>query len=195
MVLAYHLVWTAYGWWLPNDPRGSMSHSIRRDFLKELGELHHGRKRIQPASRTIREFYKDAEKRLQFDLLTFSEIEIGMISNCFAQVIRRYCYTCYACAVMPDHIHIVTRKHKHLAEEMISNFQRESLEGIKMLNQRHPDHPIWGGPGWKVFLNTPSDIERTIKYVEDNPIKAHLPPQSFEFGTKYDGWPFHKRSR
>jgi hypothetical protein len=27
MVVAYHLIWTAYGWWLPNDPRGSsLSH-------------------------------------------------------------------------------------------------------------------------------------------------------------------------
>jgi REP element-mobilizing transposase RayT len=172
-----------------------MSHTIRQNFIADLGELHHGRKRVQPASRTIREFYKEAEKHLQFDLLTFSEIEFGMISNCFTEVIRSFGYTCYACAIMPDHIHIVLRKHKHLAEEMIANLQRESLHGIQMLNQRHPDHPVWGGPGWKVFLNTPTDIERTIRYVEDNPIKARLPKQSFEFVTKYDGWPFHKRSR
>ena len=23
IVIAHHLIWTAYGWWLPNDPRGS----------------------------------------------------------------------------------------------------------------------------------------------------------------------------
>ena len=40
MVIGYHLIWTAYGWWLPNDPRGSMSRLIRSDIIAELGELH-----------------------------------------------------------------------------------------------------------------------------------------------------------
>lgn len=43
MVLAHHLMWTAYGWWLPNDPRGSTSHTLRNDLLKDLGDLHPGR--------------------------------------------------------------------------------------------------------------------------------------------------------
>ena len=28
-VLAYHLVFTSYGFWLPNDPRGSWSDFVR----------------------------------------------------------------------------------------------------------------------------------------------------------------------
>jgi len=28
-VLAYHLIMTAYGFWLPNDPRGSWSDFVR----------------------------------------------------------------------------------------------------------------------------------------------------------------------
>lgn len=48
IVIAHHLVWTAYGWWLPNDPRGSTSHWIASEVIAELGELHHGRKKIQP---------------------------------------------------------------------------------------------------------------------------------------------------
>ena len=60
IVAAYHLIWTAYGWWLPNDPRGSSSHEIRVERLEDLGDLHYGRKRIQPPSREIREFYERA---------------------------------------------------------------------------------------------------------------------------------------
>jgi hypothetical protein len=48
IVIAYHLIWTGYGWWLPNDPRGSMSHRIASDVIAELGELHYGRKKVQP---------------------------------------------------------------------------------------------------------------------------------------------------
>ena len=57
MIAAYHMIWSAYGWWLPNDPRGSGSQTIREDILTELGELHLGRKKIQPAGREIRAFY------------------------------------------------------------------------------------------------------------------------------------------
>jgi REP element-mobilizing transposase RayT len=193
MVLAYHLVWVAYGWWLPNDLRGSMSTSIRNDLLRELGDLHFGRKRVQPAGRDIRAFYEAATGILRHELLTFSVIEIGMMAHAFAEVIRAERYTCYACALMPDHVHIVIRKHRDKAEQMIEKLQRASREDVLLLNQRDPFHPVWGGPGWKVFLDTPADIGRTVKYVEDNPIKARLPAQSNEFVTKYDGWSFNKR--
>ena len=48
MVAGFHLIFTAYGWWLPNDPRGSNSHEIRVEQIADLGELHFGRKLIQP---------------------------------------------------------------------------------------------------------------------------------------------------
>ena len=195
MVLAYHLVWTAYGWWLPNDPRGSMSRFIASDLLKELGELHYGRKRIQPASRDIRAFYESAAEVLKFPLLTFTPEEGAAVADAFAVVIARERYTCYACAVMPDHIHAVVRKHRDSAEVMIEKLQAESKQCVRDLRVRHFDHPVWGGAGWKVFLNSPRDIERTIPYVVRNPEKARLPSQHHRFVTPYNGWPFHRRKR
>ena len=35
MVAGFHLIWTAYGWWLPNDPRGSSSYEIRVEKIAE----------------------------------------------------------------------------------------------------------------------------------------------------------------
>ena len=125
-VIAYHLVWTASGWWLPNDPRGSMSRTIRNDVLADLGELHFGRKRVQPASRVIRNFYEDAEPVLRHPLLTFDAGAIRCVGEGFARAVEACRYTCYACAVMPDHVHVLVRKHKHSAEEMSANLQRES---------------------------------------------------------------------
>lgn len=193
MVLAYHLVWTAYGWWLPNDPRGSMSHEIRNDVLRELGEIHYGRKKLQPASRDIRAFYERAKELLQHALLTFTIEELAAVADAFAGVISTNRYTCYAAAVMPDHVHLVIRKHRDQAEDMISRSHAASREAIRLLGQRQPDHPVWGGPGWKVFLDSPDDITRTIHYVRDNPLKAGRAAQSWDFVAPYDGWPFHRR--
>jgi hypothetical protein len=60
MVAGFHLIWTAYGWWLPNDPRGSSSHEIRVEKIADLGPLHVGRKSIQPSGKDIQQFYKEA---------------------------------------------------------------------------------------------------------------------------------------
>ncbi len=60
MVAGYHLIWTANGWWLPNDPRGSSSHEVRVEAIAELGELHFGRKPVQPAPEELRTFYQQA---------------------------------------------------------------------------------------------------------------------------------------
>lgn len=193
MVLAYHLVWVAYGWWLPNDLRGSMSKSIRCDVLKELGELHHGRKRVQPASRDIRAFYERADELLEYPLLAFAPEETTAIGEAFATVIARERYTCYACAILPDHIHLLIRKHRDLAEQMIKKLQWESAERVRRLGLRQDDHPVWGGPGWKVFLDSTDDIRRTIPYVEDNPVKMRLPRQTFPFVVPYNNWPFHRK--
>ncbi len=191
LIIAHHLIWTAYGWWLPNDPRGSMSRRIATDVLKSLGSLHYGRKRCQPAGWQIRAFYEHAEPILIFPLIQFDAIVRNAIGDAFADTIAAQRYTCYACAIMRDHIHLIIRKHKHFAEDMIFHFQEESRSRLRKLNLLASGHPVWGGPGWKVFLDSPDDIRRTISYVENNPLEARLNSQRWSFVKPYDGWPLH----
>jgi REP element-mobilizing transposase RayT len=190
MVAAYHLIWTAYGWWLPNDPRGSMSLGVRAAHIEGLGELHYGRRKILPAYADIERFYERAAERLNHPLLTFSAEELIEVGNALGRVIRANRYTCYAAAVMPDHIHLLIRKHRDLAEAMIAKCQVDSRLAVLAKPQagREADHPVWGGPGWKVYLNSREDIERVIHYVRMNPIKIRRAPQVFDFVTPYDGW-------
>ena len=188
MVVGYHLIWTIYGSWLPNDPRGSTSHEIRCAEIVGLGELHRGRKKVQPAGKDIRKFYEAAQKILKHALLKFSSDEIRLIEEEFANVVRKRAYTCYACTIMPDHVHLLIRKHRDKAEQMIANFQDASRAAIIVKGKRSAEHPVWGGPGWKVYLESREDIQRVSKYVEDNPIKARRPRQTWGFVTPYDGW-------
>jgi REP element-mobilizing transposase RayT len=191
IVIAYHLVWTVYGCWLPNDPRGSMSKVIRSDVLRDLGELHFGRKRIQPASRDLRAFHAQAATRLAFAVLVFSTRDVDTVAEAFARTIELHRYTCCACAIMPDHVHVLIRKHRHVAEQMIANLQRESHLLLRESRLRDMEHPVWGGHGWKVFLDHPGDIRRTIGYIVRNPDAIGLPRQTHPFVTPYDGWPLH----
>lgn len=168
-----------------------MSDAIRSDLIADLGKLHHGRKRIQPASREIRAFQEQARSRLQFARVSFDPEDVEQIASAFAREIQAQRYTCYAFAIMPDHVHLLIRKHRDQAEEMIRNLQRASHLGLRDSGRFDWEHPIWGGPGWKVFLDRPEEIERTIEYVEENPVKMGQPLQRWEFVKEYDGWPLH----
>src|SRR5256885_10876799 len=88
VVLAHHLIWVLYGWWLPNDPRGSMSRAIASDVISELGALHFGRKRVQPSSREIRDFYEAAATKLKHELLTLTACDVLNVACAFADVIK-----------------------------------------------------------------------------------------------------------
>lgn len=192
LVIAYHLIWTAYGWWLPNDPRGSGSRTISSDPIASLGDLHFGRKPVQPAGREVRTFYDRAASRLLFPLLTFDDLARAAIAEAFADAIEKHRYTCYACAIMPDHVHILIRKHKHFAEEMIETLRTTSRDRLILSQRRTTDHPTWtNGSGWQVFLDHPDEIRRTIRYIEQNPLKIGSPAQHWPFVKPYDGWPLY----
>lgn len=192
IVIGYHLIWTAYGWWLPNDPRGSTSRTVACDVIAELGELHYGRKNIQPPVDVVRDFHKRAEEVLKFPLLKIDGRETPAAAEAFAGAIAEHRYTCYACAIMPDHVHVLIRKHKHLAEQMIDALQGASRLRLSSLGLRTADHPVWARGGWRIFLDHPDESRRTIRYIEGNPGKWGLPEQRWAFVKPYDGWPLHK---
>jgi REP element-mobilizing transposase RayT len=192
-VIAYHLIWTNYGTWLSNDPRGSGSREVYTPVLAELGEAHFGRKPVQPSRTNVRRFYQQAEPRLQFPVIRFDAKQRNETGHSFADTIRRHQYMCYACAILPDHAHLVVRKHKQDAETMIANLQSESRSRIIELGIADKDHPVWTKNGWRVFLNTPEQVWQRIRYVENNPLKERSLRQEWPFVAPYDNWPFHKQ--
>jgi REP element-mobilizing transposase RayT len=191
LVIGYHLIWTAYGYWLPNDPRGSGSKLVRSSQIAKLGELHYGRKRIQPAGKDIEQFYNQAKSVLRYPVLEFDRAAVSCIATAFGETIGKRPYTCYACAIMPDHVHLIIRKHKDTAEDMIANLQKHSCQALGALGFGGDGHPIWTHGGWQVFLDCPDDVRRTIRYIENNPIAEGLARHCWEFVKEYDGWPLH----
>lgn len=193
MVIAYHLIWTAYGTWAPNDLRGSGSHEVYTPALAALGQAHLGRKKQQPPRSVVRQFYKQAEPLLQHSVIRFVAAERETIAAAFAEVIEQQRFTCYACAILPDHVHLVIRKHRLPAEQMIEAFQEASAERLRFSSAVPPDHPVWTKGGWKVFLDSPGAVRSRVGYVENNPQKEGLPRQAWPFVVAYDNWPYHKR--
>jgi hypothetical protein len=188
VIVGYHLIWSACACWLPNDPRGSSSHEIRVPALVALAELHHGRKKVQPAGTDIRAFYESAKPLLRHERLLLDDDAIILVGQSIGRTITHRRYSCYACAVMPDHVHVLIRKHRDWAETMIQHFQADGKQALIEACKRPENHPVWGGPGWKVYEDSREDMVRTVGYIEDNPRKIGRPVQVWPFVKPYDGW-------
>jgi len=92
---------------------------------------------------------------------------------------------------MPDHVHLIIRKHKHPAETMIENLQLLSRERLVTEGFRDTGHPVWTVGGWKRFLDRPTAVRRVIRYIDRNPLEIGLPRQRWPFVAEYNDWPLH----
>ncbi|MEX0776301.1 MAG: hypothetical protein WD042_11400 [Phycisphaeraceae bacterium] len=195
MVLAYHLILSAYGFWLPNDQRGSWSDFVRAYELAVFGPATkvNTRRSVahQPYDRAVAQQMKDA---LAHKPVVFTGEKARVIGAGFADYHRRSGLLIHACAIIPTHAHLVLARH-HLKIE--STCEQLKAAATTQLNHAglHPfaDEPyrngrlptLWARYGWWVFLDSVDDILRAIRYVELNPIHANLPSQRWQCVTPY----------
>ncbi len=187
MVLAYHLILSCYGFWLPNDPRGSWSDEVRRYELLRFGPATKVNTRRSVAG--IEHDYalrKAAKAALKYEPVNFNGQQARAVVRGFAEICATNRYIAHACAVMADHVHLVIARHAvHKIEPIARRLKAKGTQRLNKDNLGFGRTP-WAIGEWKVFLNTPRDIRRAIRYVERNPVKAGLKPQPWRFVTPYE---------
>jgi len=195
MVIAYHIVFSAYGFWLPNDPRGSWSDFVRVWELRRFGPaIRPGTTRSQAHCPHDHELRLAAKEALRYPEVHFSGIQARAIGHGFANAINRSHFTIFACSILPEHVHLVVRHHPYKAEKIINQLKGEASKAL-VKEKLHPfqnnflpggkRHTPWTEKGWKVFLYDSEDIYHAIQYVQENPIKEGLAAQRWYFVTPY----------
>lgn len=195
-VIAAHHVLVLYGHWGVNDPRGSGSIDFADRKFEPLGPIHHGRKlpQLQPTRAQLKLFHQQHQELLNFPIIWIDQTKRFEIASAFEDVIQTHGYTCYACAICGNHAHLVIRTHKHKAQRQWSNL----AEGIhQRLRHRFgteiaSTHPVISARPYAVLLFEPDEVRRCIRYIEANPVKEHLVPQTWSFVKPYDNWTLHK---
>jgi REP element-mobilizing transposase RayT len=102
-------------------------------------------------------------------------------------------YRILACAVLPDHVHVVVAAHHHKPTMVVGHLKREAT--LQLVEQQlHPfgqyfsrDGKLptcWAERCWKVYLDTRRDVDRAIRYVEENPVKEGKPKQRWSCVAK-----------
>jgi len=189
MVIAYHVTFGAYGFWLPNDPRGSWSTFVGAWRLFRFGEATKVQVRRSLAHTVHDRSRRVAAKRaLKHPPVKFSGLEARAVGRGFARACCEGGYGIHACAILPDHVHLVVARAQRPVEQIVGHLKAGATrqlkeEGLWNRNRR----PVWGGPGWRVYLNTPEEVRRAVEYVDQNPVREGLPLQRWSFVKSYEG--------
>ncbi|MCE5279808.1 MAG: transposase [Planctomycetaceae bacterium] len=150
------------------------------------------RKSPQPTTQQLRDFYRIAAPQLRYPILWFDPPDLHAIAEAFSTVIQGEKLTCYACAALRNHAHLLVRKHRLKYEEIAHRLKTASADVLRRRKDAALTHPIWSAESCSVYKDSVESMRTCIRYIDSNPPKHHLPAQQWEFVTPYDDWPFHR---
>ena len=153
--------------------------------MKDLGEAHFGRKKVQPPREELRKFYREAKPLLDHETIWFGDAHREVIGWAFGRAAAELGYTLWACAICSNHAHVVSRTHRDRSDWIWLNLANRATKALRDEGLVPPNHPVWSDRPYKVFLYTPDDVIDRIGYVEENPEKEGLPRQNCSFVKPY----------
>jgi hypothetical protein len=130
-VRAYHLILTAYGFWLPNDPRGSWSDFVRAWELLRFGRATKVTTRRsvagKPHSRALRE---EAKLALAREPVVFTGRQALAIADGFGDWAAKSGARILACAILPEHAHLVVARHRFPIEQVANLLKGQATKSL-----------------------------------------------------------------
>ncbi len=190
MVIGHHLMFTGYGHWLPNDPRGSLSLRVWSPELAELAQAHFGRRNPQPSLEELKAFYARADGLLAYPVLWFDAPQREALIDAVASVVQRERLTCWACAVLSNHVHVLVRRHRLKGDQMHARIREACVETLRERCLVPPDHPVLSARACDVFKDDVLSVRTCVRYINDNFARHRLPLEVYPFVKPYDDWPF-----
>jgi len=175
MIIAYHAIFTTYGTWLPNDPRGSYSKEIYNSQLEALAGIKYGRQNPQPPQKLLMKFWIAATPCLDRPPFFIDDNSRPVIAVAFGEVVRRLGIEIPASAIMNDHVHILVLRSKHRIEYIVNQLKGAATWALKL--KQTP----WSRGCWKVFITDTESLLAAARYIQANPASADLSTQSWDF--------------
>jgi REP element-mobilizing transposase RayT len=195
MIHGYHVIFGAYGFWLPNDPRGSWSDFVGKWELVRFGRATRSVTRhiLTPQEEQER---LEAKASLKYPAVQFTGVQARSIVQAFGSLAGKNNYTCWACSILPEHVHLVLARHTYKVESIVNLLKGEATRQL-VKKELHPlaayakpgarVPKMWGRRLWKVYLDSEQAIENAIGYVEENPKKEGKKSQTWRLVCPFRG--------
>ncbi|MCA9166177.1 MAG: transposase [Planctomycetales bacterium] len=197
MVHGYHVIWGTYGFWLPNDPRGSWSDFVYAWELAQFGPATKSVERVEVDRDEYVAWRERARAALRYPPVELSTQQVIEVATGFGSFIEKNQLAVWACSIMPEHVHFVFGRLRYRVEQA-ANLLKGAATRRLVETDLHPQlryrneqtnrlPSMWAEGQWKVFLESEEAIVRAIRYVEDNPIRAGKPAQQWSFVSPFTG--------
>jgi REP element-mobilizing transposase RayT len=187
MILGYHVIFCAYGFWLPNDPRGSWSDFIGAWEILRFGAASTtGTRRSVAHVRHDQTFRRAAKQALKYPPVQFTGVQAVSIAHGFRVAMTERAYIVHACAILPEHVHLVIGRHERDIGRIVGHMKTRATQRLQADGHTWPgEQSPWAEGKWCVFLDSDEAMRRAIEYVERNPAKEGLPRQMWRLVTTY----------
>jgi REP element-mobilizing transposase RayT len=199
MIHGYHVIWVTYGFWLPNDPRGSWSDFVYVWELARFGRATKGMDRIEVEPEQYALWRALARQALRFPPVTLNGHQALAVGEGFGRFAQKSRLGVWACSILPEHVHLVLARHRYKIEQAVNLLKGEATRRLLEVDlhpmsmyrasakERLPS--VWAEDQWKVYLDSEEAIENAIRYVEENPMREGKRRQQWSFVRPFDGIP------
>ena len=198
MIHGYHVIWGTYGFWLPNDPRGSWSDFVYAWELARFGKATKSLELLDVDPVQYALWRNTARRALKYPAVTLTGRQAFEAAMGFKHFIEKSHLTVWAFSILREHVHFVLGRHRYKIEYAANLLKGEATRRLADLGL-HPMSDfrdatgrlpsMWGENQWKIYLDTEESIENAIRYVEENPKRENLKPQKWSFVTPFEGIP------
>ncbi|GHT25539.1 hypothetical protein FACS18942_00740 [Planctomycetales bacterium] len=200
-IIGYHIVISTYGFWLPNDPRGSGSNRVWSPQLQKFGEATkvHTTHSVAHLAQTPAAWAnnREAKTELKYPAVIFDGKQALAVVKGFEKAIADGGYDVFACSIMPEHVHLVCGTIPYNIVQVVRLLKQRATQELTAQGLHPNVHavgvrancklpPVWGENFWKRFIYDENDLSDTIRYVENNPVKEGKKPQRWSFVKQLD---------
>ncbi len=123
---------------------------------------------------------REAKSALAFPPAIITGRQALEISRGFAKAIGEGPYKVYACATLPDHVHLVIGASERRIRQVVGHLRSRATHALRE-QDLWDGRPLSGEHGWNVYLESAAAVERAIRYVNNNPLKEGKKRQTWSF--------------
>ena len=135
MIIGYHVIFGAYGFWLPNDPRGSWSDFVGSWELFRFGNATKTNTRKSVASvphdQNLRQ---QAKSNLKFPPVELSDEQVSAVGKGFQQACEEGKYSVFACSILSKHVHLVINRNERAIGRILGHIKARATQQLKNEN-------------------------------------------------------------
>ena len=131
-LLCAHVIISTYGFWLPNDPRGSWSDFVGAWELLRFGDATKvdTRESVARAPHDAK-LRRQAKEALKYPPVLFTGTQARAVGRGFAQAASEGSYPIHACSILPDHVHLVIGSHNRTFERIIGHLKGRASQQLR----------------------------------------------------------------